>query len=157
MMYQKLNIPVLGLIENMSHFVCPNCLHESDIFGQGGGEAMSLAVRIARSKSKKSKIIFSGYHGWHDWYLAANLQNIKNSKTHKQDQWQTQILCKILTKAKVLIKTNGVSDNELKLCHLEPVSDLQKTIDKIIGGFKENQKVCALPEGPMTIPILKTH
>ena len=34
-MYQKLNIPVLGLIENMSHFVCPNCEHESDIFGAG--------------------------------------------------------------------------------------------------------------------------
>jgi ATP-binding protein involved in chromosome partitioning len=37
-MYQKLNIPVLGLIENMSYFVCPSCQHESDIFGRGGGE-----------------------------------------------------------------------------------------------------------------------
>ncbi len=37
-MYQKLNIPVLGLIENMSYFVCPSCSHESDIFGRGGGE-----------------------------------------------------------------------------------------------------------------------
>jgi len=46
MMYQKLNIPVLGLIENMSHFVCPSCLHESDIFGRGGGEAMSTELGI---------------------------------------------------------------------------------------------------------------
>jgi ATP-binding protein involved in chromosome partitioning len=37
-MYGKLNIPVLGLIENMSHFVCPSCSHEADIFGRGGGE-----------------------------------------------------------------------------------------------------------------------
>jgi ATP-binding protein involved in chromosome partitioning len=37
-MYQKLNIPILGLIENMSYFVCPSCQHESDIFGRGGGE-----------------------------------------------------------------------------------------------------------------------
>jgi len=37
-MYQKLSIPVLGLIENMSYFVCPACQHESDIFGRGGGE-----------------------------------------------------------------------------------------------------------------------
>ena len=28
-MYKKLNIPPLGIIENMSHFVCPNCRHES--------------------------------------------------------------------------------------------------------------------------------
>lgn len=38
-----------------------------------GGEAMAVAVRIARAKSGKDKILFCGYHGWHDWYLAANL------------------------------------------------------------------------------------
>lgn len=35
-MFQKLKTPVLGLIENMSTFVCPNCGHESHIFGHGG-------------------------------------------------------------------------------------------------------------------------
>ena len=44
-MYQKLNVPVLGLVENMSHFVCPGCGVESDIFGKGGGE--SLAGELA--------------------------------------------------------------------------------------------------------------
>ena len=51
-------------------------------FARGGGEAMSLAVRIARTKSKKSKVLFCGYHGWHDWYIAANLANIKNLNNH---------------------------------------------------------------------------
>lgn len=45
-MYQKLNIPPLGLIENMSHFVCPSCRHESDIFGKGGGEALAEEMSI---------------------------------------------------------------------------------------------------------------
>jgi ATP-binding protein involved in chromosome partitioning len=40
-MYQKLNIPPLGVIENMSHFVCPGCGLESDIFGRGGGERLA--------------------------------------------------------------------------------------------------------------------
>src|SRR5262249_36828970 len=40
-MYKKLNIPTLGVIENMSYFVCPSCSHESDIFGNGGGERMA--------------------------------------------------------------------------------------------------------------------
>ena len=40
-MYKKLNIATLGIIENMSHFACPNCHHESDIFGHGGGERMA--------------------------------------------------------------------------------------------------------------------
>lgn len=45
-MYQKLNIPVLGLVENMSYFVCPSCSHESDIFGRGGGEDTAKAMDI---------------------------------------------------------------------------------------------------------------
>jgi ATP-binding protein involved in chromosome partitioning len=40
-MYRKLNIPPLGIIENMSYFVCRNCHEESDIFGRGGGEQMA--------------------------------------------------------------------------------------------------------------------
>ena len=40
-MYRKLNIPTLGVIENMSYFVCPSCQHEADIFGHGGGERMA--------------------------------------------------------------------------------------------------------------------
>jgi glutamate-1-semialdehyde 2,1-aminomutase len=42
-------------------------------YARGGGEAMAVAVRIARAKTKKDKVIFCGYHGWHDWYLSANL------------------------------------------------------------------------------------
>lgn len=38
-----------------------------------GGDAMSIAVRIARAATKKDIILFCGYHGWHDWYLSANL------------------------------------------------------------------------------------
>ncbi len=45
-MYQKLNIKPLGLIENMSHFECPNCGHESDIFGRGAGEVLAHALEI---------------------------------------------------------------------------------------------------------------
>jgi ATP-binding protein involved in chromosome partitioning len=45
-MYKKLNIPPLGLIENMSHFVCPECRHEADIFGYGGGEKMAAELGI---------------------------------------------------------------------------------------------------------------
>jgi glutamate-1-semialdehyde aminotransferase len=44
---------------------------------RSGGEAVSLAVRIARAKTKKDIVLFSGYHGWSDWYLAANLSNEK--------------------------------------------------------------------------------
>lgn len=45
-MYQKLNVTPMGLVENMSHFVCPSCRHESDIFGKGGGEALAAEMSV---------------------------------------------------------------------------------------------------------------
>jgi len=42
-------------------------------FARTGGEAMAIAVRIARAQTNRDIILFCGYHGWHDWYLAANL------------------------------------------------------------------------------------
>ena len=38
-MFEKTRVPVLGLVENMSFFCCPNCGHQSDIFGHGGARA----------------------------------------------------------------------------------------------------------------------
>jgi len=35
-MFQKLNVPVLGIIENMSYYACPHCGHREEIFGHGG-------------------------------------------------------------------------------------------------------------------------
>jgi ATP-binding protein involved in chromosome partitioning len=45
-MYRKLNIPPVGLIENMSYFACPGCGHESDIFGKGGGERLATEMSV---------------------------------------------------------------------------------------------------------------
>src|SRR5687767_13753370 len=45
-MYQKLGIPPAGVVENMSYYACPNCHHESDIFGFGGGEQMATAMAV---------------------------------------------------------------------------------------------------------------
>jgi glutamate-1-semialdehyde aminotransferase len=42
-------------------------------FTRSGGEAVAMAIRIARAATGRDKIAFSGYHGWCDWYLAANL------------------------------------------------------------------------------------
>lgn len=41
-------------------------------FARSGGEANSIAIRIARASSGKDKVAICGYHGWHDWYLSAN-------------------------------------------------------------------------------------
>jgi ATP-binding protein involved in chromosome partitioning len=45
-MYEKLNIPTMGVVENMSYYTCPNCHHEADIFGHGGGEGLAAAMGV---------------------------------------------------------------------------------------------------------------
>ena len=44
-------------------------------FTRTGGEAMAVAVRIARAASGREHIAVCGYHGWHDWYLSLNLND----------------------------------------------------------------------------------
>ncbi len=49
-MFQKLNVPILGIIENMSYYLCPKCGHREEIFGHGG----------AREAAKKLNFAFLG-------------------------------------------------------------------------------------------------
>ncbi len=79
-------------------------------FARGGGEAMSLAVRLARSKTKKSKIIFSGYHGWHDWYLAANLQDVSNLNNHLLKNLKPLGVPKILKNSAIPLEFNNLKE-----------------------------------------------
>jgi ATP-binding protein involved in chromosome partitioning len=45
-MFQQMLVPVLGFVENMSYFVCPNCKHESEIFAHGGGRRLAEETNV---------------------------------------------------------------------------------------------------------------
>jgi ATP-binding protein involved in chromosome partitioning len=45
-MYEKLNIPTIGIVENMSYYTCTNCHHEADLFGHGGGEQLAASMGV---------------------------------------------------------------------------------------------------------------
>ncbi|MFC2117206.1 aminotransferase class III-fold pyridoxal phosphate-dependent enzyme [Bacteroidota bacterium] len=52
-------------------------------YARTGGEAVAVAIRIARAYTKKDIILFGGYHGWSDWYLSSNIQDKSNlDKVH---------------------------------------------------------------------------
>ena len=46
-MFKKVNVPILGLVENMSHYCCPKCGHEDDVFGRGGAKSEAEKLGIA--------------------------------------------------------------------------------------------------------------
>lgn len=62
---RQLKMPVLGIIENMSGFVCPNCRKEVDLFKKGGGEqaAKELDVPFLGSIPVDPKVVISGDEG----------------------------------------------------------------------------------------------
>ncbi len=45
-MFHQVNVPVLGMVENMSHFTCPHCQHEIDIFSRGGAERTATQFNL---------------------------------------------------------------------------------------------------------------
>ena len=45
-MFQGVKVPVLGVVENMSHFVCPDCGSDHDIFGRGGGRSVAAQFDV---------------------------------------------------------------------------------------------------------------
>ena len=45
-MFQKVNVPVLGIVENMSYYLCPQCGHREEIFKHGGGRRTAEELRV---------------------------------------------------------------------------------------------------------------
>lgn len=45
-MFEQVRVPVLGIVENMSYFCCPNCNHRTDVFGHGGAEAEAKRIGV---------------------------------------------------------------------------------------------------------------
>ncbi len=114
-------------------------------FARGGGEAMSLAIRIARSKSKKTKIIFSGYHGWHDWYLSANIQSIRNLNNHLLKNLKPLGVPKIYKNSAIPLEFNNVDQlNKLsKIKNLAAIVVEPSRMEKLSKKFvKELNKIC---------------
>ncbi len=76
-MFRRVNVPVLGIVENMSTFICPHCGTRSDIFGHGGARheaerlgvpflgEVPLAIEIREKSDAGAPVVASDPHGAH--------------------------------------------------------------------------------------------
>jgi ATP-binding protein involved in chromosome partitioning len=64
-MFEKVEIPILGIIENMSYYNCPNCGHKDEIFSHGGGKrlAQELGAQFFGEIPIDTRIRFGGDSG----------------------------------------------------------------------------------------------
>ncbi len=79
---------------------------------------------------------------------------IVSSRTVIPDQWQVQVQAGIQARARVVMHTDYLSDEELRQVHLEQTRDIAATVREELATRGPNATVCVLPEGPQTIAYL---
>ena len=86
---------------------------------------------------------------------APDLLDMINTPGHnRHDQWEVQVQAQIQQRADVLLRTDGLSDDQVRSAHLTPVADVAAATREALARSGPNARLCVLPEGPQTIPYL---
>lgn len=83
--------------------------------------------------------------------VATMLQTIEQRTKTVPDQWQLQMLGRILVRARVALYSDYLSDEDIRSAHLIPVGDIAMAVAEECARVGDEATVCALPEGPQTI------
>lgn len=112
-------------------------------YARTGGEAMTIAVRMARVHSNKYKIAFCGYHGWHDWYLSSNLADNANLDGHLLPGLDPKGVPRGLIHTAIPFEYNNieklesiVKENDIGVIVLEPIRH-QEPVNNFLGRVRE--------------------
>jgi nickel-dependent lactate racemase len=70
------------------------------------------------------------------------------------DQWQVQVQAMVQARARVFVKCEGISRDELAAVHLEEAGSVEETIGEALRVAGPEARLCVLPQGPQTIPYL---
>ena len=97
-----------------------------------------------------------GDHGNYAQILASGdsptalLEAIAASAVTIPDQWQVQVQARVQQRARVLVHTDGLTDDELRAAHLEPAHDVSETVAQLLLE-QPDARIAVLPQGPQTI------
>lgn len=86
--------------------------------------------------------------------IEALLQRIEAAPSVVPDQWQVQVQALVQAKASIVVCTDGLTAADLASAHLGYTDDVSATVADLVGRLGSGATVCALPEGPQTIPYL---
>ena len=83
------------------------------------------------------------------------LEMVNEPGFSRHDQWQVQLQAQIQVRARVLLKSGYLTDEQVRSAHLEPVDDVERATAECLDGYGPDAEVCVLPEGPQTIPYVE--
>jgi len=89
--------------------------------------------------------------------ISTLLESINQSENTRHDQWQVQVQARIQKRAEVLIKSDFLTDEQIRAAHFNPISNIESALEKSINKHGKAARICVLPEGPQTIPYLSNH
>ena len=84
----------------------------------------------------------------------ALLKMISTPGHNRHDQWEVQIQAQIQQRVQVLLKTDGLTDEEVRAAHMKPIDDIGAATAKCLQQYGPDARLCVLPEGPQTIPYI---
>lgn len=73
----------------------------------------------------------------------------------KQDQWQAQIQAQIQLKAEVYVRSDHLTDEQIRRALLLPCASIEQTVAQLRERYGRDATICVLPEGPQTIPYVE--
>ena len=112
-------------------------------YARCGGEAMAVAVGIARAATGRDRVAFCGYHGWHDWYLSANLADDKALDGHLLSGLAPAGVPRALRGTALPFRYNHLEDleaivaqhsDELAAVVMEPIRNMEPVPDFLEGA-----------------------
>jgi lactate racemase len=72
------------------------------------------------------------------------------------DQWQVQVQAQIQRKARVYLKSEGLTEEQVRSAHLEPCADVGETAERVLRAAGPDARLAVLPQGPQTIPYVES-
>jgi len=70
------------------------------------------------------------------------------------DGWQTQVLGRVLERAEVRVRADGLTDDEVRVARMTPVADVSAAVADALGAAGSGARVCVLPRGPFVVPTV---
>jgi len=72
----------------------------------------------------------------------------------EQDQWQAQIQALIQLKADIYVRSDGLTDDQIRGALLIPCRRIEDTVAELVAKFGRGASICVMPEGPQTVPYV---